>query len=513
MDIGAVLPVSLEGVKALSLNDAAREGRILEARVTAMVSATLARLAIEGQSLDVSTPRPLPVGTMLTVKAEHADGALRLITQGPVRAPETALPAAAQGQAMPGALLEPVKAVLAKVQALAFEASLAGTPAPAAAGTAPETRAPAPAAPQTGASAEAPRAASPMPLPGFPPSAASPAAPPTATPPTGASAQAARTASPKPPPSIPPGAASSAALAASMPQASASLVLPAADDAAAQAPAQPVSPASAQQAEAQARPSSSASAAAANRSAQELGLVLASFGEKRETAHLAPILAERAFIAAIAPDEAAAFAAPATVSREEARSPAAAGLTQQAPGQRAAATPAEMQALAPGQAAPEAREARPGGMALSDALAAYAAPDTTASQARAERAASTVIQLPLHFPGNPMPLRLEVEHDEGEPEPEAGEAPRAPSWTIRFAAEAGALGMVHAAITYASERIGVRLWAERGETAALFNQSAVQLQDALQASDLRLETLAIAEGRPAERRAAAGEPEPVERLL
>jgi hypothetical protein len=59
--------------------------------------------------------------------------------------------------------------------------------------------------------------------------------------------------------------------------------------------------------------------------------------------------------------------------------------------------------------------------------------------------------------------------------------------------------MVHAAITMVDERIGVQLWAERGQTAALFQESAPQLQDALTASNVKLEALTIAEGKPTER--------------
>jgi hypothetical protein len=81
MDIGAVLPVFLEGVRPVALTDAAREGRLLEARVTAMLSSTLARLSIAGQAIDVATPQPLPVGATLTLKAEREGSELRLITR------------------------------------------------------------------------------------------------------------------------------------------------------------------------------------------------------------------------------------------------------------------------------------------------------------------------------------------------------------------------------------------------------------------------------------------------
>jgi hypothetical protein len=163
-------------------------------------------------------------------------------------------------------------------------------------------------------------------------------------------------------------------------------------------------------------------------------------------------------------------------------------------------TPSNLTAATPAGPAVDAGEIRPAGAALSDALAAYAATETSPTQVRADRApVHFSVEIPLHFPGHPAPLHLEVEHDQEPAGEDEDGAPRPPSWTIRFAAEAGALGMVHAAITMVDERIGVQLWAERGQTAALFQESAPDLQEALTASDVKLEALTIAEGRPTER--------------
>jgi hypothetical protein len=228
-----------------------------------------------------------------------------------------------------------------------------------------------------------------------------------------------------------------------------------------------------------------------------------------QTAPLGPMLAERALTQAVLPGQvlpgqvlpgqlAPGMPAPSAEARAQL---AAAGLPhQQALGPGTAADAAKAAAAASAANASEARAASAG---LSEALAAYSAPETSAAQIRAERApVHFAVEIPVFFPGNPTPLRIEVEHDRPEPGEEGDEAPRPPSWTIRFAAEAGALGMVHAAITQVDERIGVQLWAERGTTAALFQSSAGELQNALAASDLRIEALSIAEGRPAEKKPA-----------
>jgi hypothetical protein len=83
--ITAVIPV--QPIEPISPSDGHREDTLLRARVTAMVSATVARLSIEGQMVDVETAKPLPVGSTLTFRAEWKDGQLRLFAQ---EAPRTA---------------------------------------------------------------------------------------------------------------------------------------------------------------------------------------------------------------------------------------------------------------------------------------------------------------------------------------------------------------------------------------------------------------------------------------
>ena len=118
-----------------------------------------------------------------------------------------------------------------------------------------------------------------------------------------------------------------------------------------------------------------------------------------------------------------------------------------------------------------------------------------AQAGRSERAATFTVEIPIFLPGNDVPLRLHVtQHEEAENQED--EEPRAPYWTVRFAAEAGRLGMIHAAISLIDGHIGVLLRAEREDTADRFKQNASQLRDALHASDLKLDAVTISQGGP-----------------
>jgi Flagellar hook-length control protein FliK len=445
MEVTAVVPVSLERLQALSLNDAAREGHILEAKVEAMLNSNLARIAVAGHSLNVATPRPLPVGAYLTLRAEHDGGQLRLVTQGPIRGGEMSAPPAVQGP--PPNLLDPVKAVLSKIQAMTVEATLAqGAPGSA------------PAAGQGGATP----------------------APATAV-------------LPQAPAGAPPQVAQLGSMLAE--QALAEALMPENPR-----PTATATPPPAQQSSQTGMPPAGGGAA-----------LLAELLETKppaQTAPLVPILAERALVQALRPEGTPVTgpSVPPGVAQAQAAA-VPAGLPHQAglvPG-----TPSGHPVALAAALAAEASEARAQNTALSDALAAYAATDTSPAATRAERLPVLFsFEIPLYFPGNQAPLRLEVEHDQHR-EDEDGK-PLPPSWTIRFDAEAGPLGMIHAAITQVDERIGVQLWAERGQTAALFQDSAGELQTALVASNLKLEALTIAEGKPAE---PQHEHEPQERRL
>jgi hypothetical protein len=128
--ITAVIPV--QPIEPISPSDGHRDDTLLRARVTAMVSATVARLSIEGQLVDVETVKPLPVGSTLTFKAEWKDGQLRLLAQD---APRTAgaapsQPAPATHAARP-TVAPPATSVTPAIRGAQSAASFLGMPAPA----------------------------------------------------------------------------------------------------------------------------------------------------------------------------------------------------------------------------------------------------------------------------------------------------------------------------------------------------------------------------------------------
>ena len=428
VEVGAVIPVSLEGIRALSLGDAAREGRILEARVTAMLSNSLARLAINGMDVDVATPTPLPVGASLTLRAERDGDELRLVTQGPVR-DAAGQPLARVAAGAPDALMDPVRTVLAQVQVMAVQASL-------------DEAAGGDTVPQNPAAA-ALAMLQPVALPDRPGRRSSA--------PAGLEAE---------------------VLAASL------------------------------------------AATASEPGRMETGATLLPQLTGRP---LAPLITSEEFLAGMEAELLAASRAgggePLPEEDAAARQPADARAAGQTPNDRLDRPGPDPKAVAAAFAAtvadagPEARDIRPFPLPGAELIQQQAAADA-GGLARTDRPTHFVIELPLYFPGNPMPLRLEVSREEegGEPDAQSG-APK-PSWSIRFAAEAGPLGMIHAAVTMLNEQVGVQLWAERGATAALFQQNAPQLQEALQASDVHLDALRIAEGRPTERPSAETERRP-----
>jgi hypothetical protein len=428
MAIDPVMSVSFEALRGLSLADAARDGRILEARVTAMLTDTLARLSIGGQDIDVTTPQRLPVGAQLTLRAERDGGQLKLITQAPIAMPpdsaDAAPASAAAARPLPDILIEPGKALLARVQAIAVEAMLADTP------VADKPPAPAPARPEQGA-------------------AAHPAGPPEKN-------------------------AGGAAIMASMRAVEALLR------------GDPTGDAGLRQ--------------AAPRSQPPPGAQMPMFPSARQDFPEQPV--------ADAGRSAAMRAVEALLGDVPAEETPSAQASLRSPPPRPDAPPPPNAALQPPDKAetaplassfpadavrPEAEARRD---ATSEALRAYTSPEVSASPAQTNRQAQFSIDIPLFFPGSPEPLRLQVTRDDGEDEDDQTGEIRPRSWTVRFAAEAGSLGMIHAAISLVGERVGVQLWAEKSDTAATFREDVARLQDALEASNLTLDALKIAQGQP-----------------
>lgn len=546
MAIAPVPSITFETVRAVSLGDAVREGQILEAKVTAMLTETVARLTIDGRPLDVATPKPLPVGAMMTLKAEREGGQLRLITQGPIRAGPNGAPLAGAGVSagLSDTLMDPLKAVLAKVQALAIEAALnprkgvevAQQPPSAAAAfaalaeqaassrrpaeqpggqRAPATPAPAPTQGTTdepatpGRPAMPPPASQPpaqMPLPLAESEAQEPASgPPSSAGQTPSAATPEATASPRATGQTPPQQPLPAPVLAQRAPEPAPNAQPAGQTLQPQQPtASPSAPQATQTLPAAGLQTLALEAALNQRAGAEAEPVQAPAAKVADPAlgSLQALLAEGAGGEDLATEDAGATLRPASEIR-----PHAAATASPTPADTDLPDPAALAtkiAAAAHDAAPETRHTAPP-PDLPQIQAALSDPAT--AQARPERAAAQFsFDIPLFFPGNPQPLRLEVTRDEeGETQEDGQNKPR--SWTIRFAAEAGPLGMIHAAISQKGDQIGVQLWAERSETAALFKGSARDLQDSLEASNLKVEALKIAEGRPEEKAPRrAGEP-------
>ena len=465
MAIDPVLSVSFEALRGLSLADSLREGRILEARVTAMLTDTLARLSIAGQDIDVATPERLPVGAQLTLRAEREGGQLRLITQAPIRMPEdTPSPVTGARQA-PEMLIEPGRALMAQIQTIAMEAMLDNAGVDEAdlpqAATRPQAQTHAPTQAQTQAQTQD--------------SALSSRPPPDAR--GAAGGDIARQASMR---------AVEALLGGSSPIKGTALppILP---------PLQPGESETAQLA--------NLLSDLANKGRIDggrLASILAFLGgNPAEEAPLAQALfrSQPALPGNLAEEDVPLAQTPPRAQpglRGAEAPPAAVQQPPETQGKSApdAASIASMLAAEADKAQPEARRE-----ATMDAIRAYVAAETPASQTQAGRQAPLHIEVPVYFPGNQQPLHLQVTRDGEAEEGEDGEK-RPRSWTIRFAAEAGSLGMIHAAISMVDERIGVQLWAENSDTAASFRQDMAQLHDALEASNLQLEALKIQQGSP-----------------
>jgi hypothetical protein len=87
-----------------------RDGSVLKARVVAVLEANKARLAIAGQTIEVSTPIPLKAGMTLPVTVDNSGGSLKLRIQGDAGG-RAQVPAARTMPPTPRASLDPFFAV------------------------------------------------------------------------------------------------------------------------------------------------------------------------------------------------------------------------------------------------------------------------------------------------------------------------------------------------------------------------------------------------------------------
>jgi hypothetical protein len=467
MALEPIAVVSLEALNAISLNDGSRDRIILEARVTAMLSNTMARLNIAGHTIDVPTSKPLPIGTTLTLRPAWKDGQLQLVVQDPPRIAAAPEFPAARGQSS-RSLAEPIKTALGLIQAMTVEGMLSGAVQP------DELAAARPVATNPSQSPSA--------LPG------QEAAEGTAQRPTPAQATVlfSGAAQPDEPVAGKPGTTNLSQSPPAQPgqegpEGTAQRPVPPQASALAGRPSAPPT------GDIAANPGTAWSVGAGERSSPSIGersqtpLQGPAGGIQDLRARVASAVTDALFPLA---DRAKAVPQPPMPSRPAAAEPHAPrphGAAMASPeGQQQAGSVEKTAASAQDKLAP---------------AAGHGASDTTAEPSRAERVTTIAVEVPIFLSGANAPLRLQITRND-EPAAQERDEKRSPSWVVRFSSDTGRLGMIHAAISLVDGHIGVQLWAERGATADWFRQETRQLRDALQASDLQLDAVRVSHGSP-----------------
>jgi hypothetical protein len=469
MALEPIAVVSLETLNALSLNDGSRDRIILEARVTAMLSNTMARLNIAGQTIDVPTSKPLPVGTILTLRPSWKDGQLQLVVQDPPRiaaAPEFPAP---RGQSS-RSLAEPIKTALGLIQAMTVEGMLSGATQPDELTAARPGATIPPRSPSTLLGQEASEGTAQRPAP----------AQATVEGLLSGAAHRGELATAKPDGTIPSQSPSDLP-GQETPESIAQRPTPG------QASALAGQPSAAPTGSTAANPATAASADAGQPSPP-------SIGERSQTPLQGPaggIQDLRARVASAAADQLFPLADRAKVVPQPPMPSHTATAEPHAPRPQGAAvaSPEGQQ-----QAGPAEKSAASAQEKLAPA-AGYGTSDTTAEPPRAERLTTIAVEVPIFLAGANVPLRLQITRND-EPAAQERDEKRSSSWVVRFSSDTGRLGMIHAAISLVDGHIGVQLWAERGDTADWFRQETRQLRDALQASDLQLDAVRVSHGSP-----------------
>ena len=113
-----------------------------------------------------------------------------------------------------------------------------------------------------------------------------------------------------------------------------------------------------------------------------------------------------------------------------------------------------------------------------------------------------VIDVPIVRDGQTGVMQFRVTRDADQ----AGQAEaKGPIWRVRFAVDIEETGAVDALITFQQGRIGVAIWADRKTTADALNAQLTDLDQAIRAADLDIDTLNVRQGR-----APMAEPRPAE---
>lgn len=140
-------------------------------------------------------------------------------------------------------------------------------------------------------------------------------------------------------------------------------------------------------------------------------------------------------------------------------------------------------------------------------LQAASLPDAREA-ARPNAPYQATVEVPLRLGSETaiVPFQIRHEPEDGAPSRQGGRP--AGEWIMRFSLDAEPLGPVHAAIRWREGRVGIQLWAERDGVAAALAASQGDLSQALEASAFAIDHLTVAAGRPPEPR----EPAPAPRL-
>ncbi len=121
--------------------------------------------------------------------------------------------------------------------------------------------------------------------------------------------------------------------------------------------------------------------------------------------------------------------------------------------------------------------------------------EPTAPQ-RSDQPQQFTVEIPIRYQGETTIAQMQVNRDapEGRASTSGKHEPR--QWTVRFSMNCEPIGPVHAAIRLLNEKVSIRLWAERPQTAQTFNTMAPILEQAMAATPVKCDGIVIAEGRP-----------------
>jgi hypothetical protein len=132
---------------------------------------------------------------------------------------------------------------------------------------------------------------------------------------------------------------------------------------------------------------------------------------------------------------------------------------------------------------------------------------------RPDAPVQTLAEVPLRIGAETAILQFQIVRERDAEAQAAAAGTARQDWTLRFSMEAEPLGAIHAAVRWRDGHVGIQLWAERDGIAAQLDAARAHLSEALEASAFTVDRLTIAAGRPADpREATAPRPPRLDRL-